>query len=241
MVLKKYRVGETHKGLVALSADRGILYAIAHGALRPGNRLASGTEPLTLVRLYFYHEPVKDSLKVTDLTVLASFDRVKSDVQRYFTASLWVEVLLRSLAGGGVDPTALALLRDSVAALDTGEDPALVDLQFLWRYLDYSGFRPDPDRCASCGTHPDPEEPVYHLSGGRGLVCAACAERSRSPRTAMSPGARRYIAHTQGLGLAQAHRVRLAQAASLRRLSTELVQCVLQARLLSLEAGAGIL
>lgn len=241
IVLRKYRVGETHKGLVSLTADRGILHAIAHGALRPGSRLAAGTELLTHARIYVYHEPVKDSHKITDLVVVSSFDGVKADVRRFFTASLWVEVLLRSLAGGVTDASVFSLLRDCLQALDGDRDPEMADLQFLWRYLGHAGFRPNPDLCATCGAHPDAEEPVYHLSGGRALVCSACAARIGAPRLEMSPGARRYLAHTCGLTTAQAVRVRLTQPHALRRLSTELVQGILQAPLRTLVAGAGIL
>lgn len=241
IVLRKYRVGETHKGLVALTPERGILHAIAHGALRPGSRLSSGSEPLTLARVYLYHEPIKDSYTVTDLTVISPFQHLKADVQRFFTASLWVEILLRSLAGGMTDSTVFGLLRESLEALDAGSETGYADLQFQWRYLGHAGFRPDPDLCGACGAHPDPEEPVYHLAGSRGLVCAACAERVRLPRIAMSPGARRYLAHTTGLDLPQALRIGLTQPQALRRLSAELVQCILQAPLKTLEAGAGIL
>ena len=241
MILRKYRVGETHKGIVVLTPDRGMLHAIAHGALRPGSRLAFGTEPFTLARVYFYHEPVKDTYKVTDLSVLASYDGLKADVQRYFAASLWVEILLRSVAGGVTDSSILALLREALEALDEGGVVDNADLQFLWRYLGHAGFRPDPDHCTACGAHPDAEEPVFHLAGSRGLVCAACASRVGSARLTMSPGARRYIAHTHTLPFAQAVRVGLTQPQALRRLSAELVQCVLQAPLRTLEAGAGIL
>ena len=245
IVLRKYRFGETHKGLVLATEGRGILHAIAHGALRPGSRLASGTEPLTLSRGYFYHEPVKDSYKVTDVSVLSSFETIKSDIVRLFTASLWIEVMLKSLGGGEMDASVFALLRDSLRGLDAAADADLdgVDLQFLWRFLRLAGFLPDLGACSSCGAGAEDEEVMYHLASSRSLVCSSCAPRLGSSGTPMSPGARRYLAYTLGVPLERAAAVRLAPPAArpLRRLTLELVQSVLEAPLKTLEAGAGIL
>ena len=228
-----------------LSEARGMLSAIAHGALRPGGRLSSGSEPLTLARVCFYHEPVKDSYKVTELTVLAAFERVKREIARFFTASLWVEVVLRSLGGGVTDASVFDLLRESLATLDRVPDAGVdqADLQFLWRFLGLAGFRPDLDVCASCGTRVAEEEPVFHAPGGRALVCDACAARAGGPCQEMSPGSRRYLLHSLRLSPARAGLVTLARPAarSLRRLSGELLQNVLETRLRTLEAGAGIL
>jgi DNA repair protein RecO len=222
-----------------------MLGAIAHGALKPGGRLSAGSEPLTLARICFYHDPVKDSYKVTDLTVLAPFDRVKAEITRYFTACLWVEVVLRSLGGGVTDASVFDLLKESLASLDrvpeAGVDQA--DLQFLWRFLGLSGFRPDLDVCAACGARVAEEEPVYHSPGGHALLCDACAARSGGPCLEMSAGSRRYLAHSLRLSTSRAGLVTLSRPAarSLRRLSGELLQSVLETRLRTLEAGAGIL
>jgi DNA repair protein RecO (recombination protein O) len=245
IVLKKHRVGETHKGLVVLSDSRGMLSAIAHGALRPGGRLTSGSEPLTLARVSFYHEPVKDSYKVTDLTVLSDYERVKREVARYLAASLWVEIVLRSLGGGVTDSSVFELLRGSLDELDRVPDAGVdhADLQFLWRFLGLAGFRPDVDVCASCGTRMAEEEPLFHVPQGRALVCEGCAARSGSACLEMSAASRHYLGHTLRLSASKAVLVTLARPAarSLRRLSGELLQSVLETRLRTLEVGAGIL
>jgi DNA repair protein RecO (recombination protein O) len=244
IILRKYRVGEIHKGLVLLTEARGIVSAIAHGALKPGSRLASSTEPITHARVFLYHDPVKDSHKVTDCAVISSFEQVKLDLVRFFTSSLWMEAVLRSLGGGGTDASVYWLLRDSLQCLDAAAEAAVerVDLQFLWRFLGLAGFRPDVDTCASCGARVPEEDPIQYPAGSRALVCAACAARIGRPALEMSPGARRYLGHSLAMPLALAVRIVLARpvARSLRRLSTELLESVLETRLKTLEAGAGI-
>jgi DNA repair protein RecO (recombination protein O) len=245
IILRKHRVGEIHKGLVLLSEAKGIVSAIAHGALKPGSRLASSTEPLTLARVFLYHDPVKDSYKVTDCAVISSFEGVKRDIVRFFTASLWIEVVLRSLGGGFTDSSVFALVTGSLQRLDTVAESGVdeVDLQFLWRFLGIAGFRPDLETCSSCGKRVPEEERMLHLSGSRGLTCLTCAARLGGPRSEMAPGARRYLFHSLGLSPSRAARVALARpvARSLRRLSAELVEDILEGRLRTLEAAAGIL
>ena len=84
---------------------------------------------------------------------------------------------------------------------------------------------------------------MYHPAVSRSLVCSGCAARVASPGMEMSPGARRYLAHTLELTPAQASRVLLAPpvARALRRLTAGLVQSILESPLKTLEAGAGIL
>ena len=84
---------------------------------------------------------------------------------------------------------------------------------------------------------------MLHLSGSRGLTCLTCGARLGGPRSEMGPGARRYLFHSLGLSPSRAARVSLARpvARSLRRLSAELVEGILEGRLRTLEAAAGIL
>ncbi len=99
IVLRKARVGEIHKALTLLTPARGLVQAMAYGALKFGSRLATASEPFHLLKAYLYHDPVKDQYKLTDVESLEPHDELRRSVAKFYTASLWAETCLKSYGG----------------------------------------------------------------------------------------------------------------------------------------------
>ena len=118
VVLKSARLGEIHRSVTLLIPRRGVVYATAHGAGKAASKLKAAAIPFAYVTAYLYHDPVRDSFKVTDVEPLDLHGTIRADLTKFFTASLWVEVVLRS-HGGGTEATALhALLVTGLRTLD---------------------------------------------------------------------------------------------------------------------------
>jgi DNA repair protein RecO (recombination protein O) len=242
IVLRKSRVGEVHKSLTLLTPSLGLIQAMAHGALKIGSRLRPASEPFHVLKVYLYHEPVKNQYKITDVESIEPMAALRRSVAKYFTASLWAEVCLRSYGGGEQSGALFLLLREALQLLDRA--PArrelTLSLQFLLRFLALSGHRIDPASCGRCGLPLEPQAALF-LDREEGLlVCPSCAGSSARP---LPPGARHYLLRTQELPLAQAAAVGLEREAlaALRDTLYYLVQNSLEAPLNSLQCGAGIL
>jgi DNA repair protein RecO (recombination protein O) len=245
IVLRKARVGEIHKALTLLTPARGLLQAMAYGALKIGSRLSTASEPFHLFQAWLYHDPVKDQYKLTDAQSLEPHDPLRRSVAKFFTASLWAETCLKSYGGAGESGPLFELLAEALRLLDL-EAPgreAYLSIQFLARFLAVSGHRLDPEHCGRCQLGFEPQASAFVSREEGALVCAACRQEGAGSYVNLPPGARRYLAATLPLPLAPAAAVGLEQAslAALRTAMYLLVQASLEAPLKSLDCAAGFL
>ncbi len=244
IVIRRERTGESHKGLVLLAEGLGLVRATAYGAWKMHSSLRLGSEPFVHSLARLYHDPVKNTWKVTDLEVRESFEGLRTDLARMEAASLWAEVVLKSIAAGetadGTAGGSFRLLLACLRALEAGgpERAAYATAQFLWRFLDLAGYRPDPRACERCGRSFRETEGASWLGASGTLACAACAGGSGF---AISAGARRYLEATRDLDLAAALAVSLdaASLAGLDRALAHAIRGVLETDLASLRVRGG--
>jgi DNA repair protein RecO (recombination protein O) len=242
IVLRKVRVGEIHKALTLLTPDAGLLSVMAHGAFKIGSRFGTVSEPFTIIRAYLYHDPVKNQYKLTDAECLRALEGIRHSVARFYVASLWAEVVLKSYAAGGSFASLYRLLAEALVLLEGELEAGLTALsvQVLFRFLELSGQRPELEHCALCGTAHEEHSRSYLSREEGAFVCSACA----TPGSLSLPaGSRRYLLGTLSLPLSQAVRVRLEDEAlrSLKEAAYFLVQSGLETGLNAIRSGAGIL
>jgi DNA repair protein RecO (recombination protein O) len=242
VVLRTHPIGEIHKGVVLFTRHHGIIHAIAHGAAKGRGKLRGTTSPFNRGRVYLYYEPVRRSYKITDMEASDYFPGLRQDLVRYYSASLWAEVLLKSHGGGADSERLFRLLHRALAVLDgSDETPArLLSVQFLWRYLEITGYQPELHGCTRCGRMiPDTEGASFSAREG-GFICRSCGNPELP---VLSAGARRYLAFTATLPLERAARVGLDDASrvQLTRMLYEFVQDVIESPLKTLASGDGIL
>lgn len=154
--LRCRRVGEFHKSVVMLSREGGIQEAMLHGAYKGKSRLSASTEPFKHLKLLLYHNPVKDSWKITDGELLGSFQGLGDQLYRIYLASRWAEIVEKTRGGGasGEEGEAVFLLFGrALAALSAAPEKsaAAVNVQFLWRFLELMGYQADHRNCGECG------------------------------------------------------------------------------------------
>ena len=87
VVLKAARMGEIHRSVALLTPERGVVYATAHGAGKAASKLKAATIPFACVTAYLYHDPVRDSFKVTDVEPRNLHGTIRADLAKFFTAS----------------------------------------------------------------------------------------------------------------------------------------------------------
>src|SRR6056297_1352136 len=172
VILKSYRVAEYHKGLVVLSPDLGIFHTTAFGAFKGKSKLSGVSEPFTDGAFLLYHDPVKDRYKVSEIIPELVHAGIRGDLERYYTALFWSELLVKSFAGGGDFNRLFRFVREGLQLLDGEGRHEWINIQFMWRYLELIGFRPETERCDECGRALERNEAMF-LQDGR-LVCPNC-------------------------------------------------------------------
>lgn len=245
IILKNNRFGEIHKGVVFLSPEQGLVDAVAYGAFSPKGKLRSVTNPLCAGILFLYRDPVKDTRKITDMDCREFFEGIRASVAKFFTASVWLETVLRTF-GGDARETYDLLLR-CLRLLDGGteeEAPRLLAL-FLWRHLEGSGTAPDLRDCGRCGRTRKDRDVFHYLRGNPGFLCSECAHSSGALESSvpLSPGALAFLGHASSRELETAARVGLDAGSleGLKRAMLWLAEDLAGRPLASIRAGEGIL
>lgn len=180
LVLRRWPIGDAHRGVAFLTKERGALTAIAHGAAQSKGRLKLLTTPIRRVRLKAYHDPVTDSWKVVDLEALDLYGGLSEDLDRSATASVWAELLWRTqVSGQECEVYELFAEAFGILVRVQGSILARLQVQVLWRALELSGLAPDFSCCSECGRPMRGQNVVLLPSSGE-PVCSKCFT-GRSP------------------------------------------------------------
>ena len=101
-----------------LTPDEGLVRAIAHGANTAKGKLRGSTVPFCSGRAYLYSNPAKQSIKITDMDATEFFSGIRGDLKKFYTASLWAELILKTFASGGAEAGLFGLFRSALGELD---------------------------------------------------------------------------------------------------------------------------
>ncbi|MDR2403562.1 MAG: DNA repair protein RecO C-terminal domain-containing protein [Spirochaetaceae bacterium] len=210
LILRARSSGESNRDLWFLTAEEGILRATLFGG--PKSRLRAYAAPFHQGTLWIYHDPVRDSRKVTDFDVTAWRPGIRERYERSAAASAVAETILTAHGGGGEWTRALDLAGralDTLERADEGLCPEIL-IRFLWDWTDVLGCRPELIRCGSCACEAPADGVLWYVRREGILLCPACAgggpetweagnRGGRSPRRdsgdylPLGPGARRWL------------------------------------------------
>ncbi len=168
LTVKKYR--GTQRLVVFYTRERGKVEAVAQGVGKPGSKLASLVEPLTLSHLFFACGRELDRL--TEGQVHNPFYNLRSDLRSFAYASYIAEITARATEPGLPMPGVFDDLQASLEALDSGARPQIIAWGFALRLMERLGVGPVLEHCAGCG-RPLGADAYYSPAAG-GLICADC-------------------------------------------------------------------
>ncbi|WP_039993571.1 DNA repair protein RecO [Gordonia otitidis] len=183
VVLRQHKLGEADRIITLLTAEHGLVRAVAKGVRRTRSKFGARLEPFAHVDIHLY--PGRNLDVVTQVHSIHAFaDAIVADYARYTTACAVLETAER-LAGEERAPAA-QLHRLTVGALEALADDrrpgGLILDAFLLRAMQCAGWMPALDVCARCA-QPGPHR-AFHVAAG-GAVCLYC----RPPGAATpSPG-----------------------------------------------------
>jgi len=139
----------------------------------PKSRLRSYASPFHSGQAWVYHDPVKNTFKLSDFDVSSWRPGLREMYERAVAADAVAETMLASHGGGGNWGRALSLAEETLDALTAADEEtcARIVLWFLWQWTDFLGLRPEFDMCSLCGK-PAPHR--YSIREG-GMLCDSCS------------------------------------------------------------------
>lgn len=239
VILKTYRIAEYHKGLVIISPDAGVFHATAFGAFKGKSKLSGVSEPFTAGDFLLYHDPVKDRYKVSEVVPRSYNEALRGDLDRYYTALFWSELIIKSFGGGSEYGQLYYLFVSALDFLGRTHYVERANLQFVWRYLDTTGFLPDISFCAACGREIEDTGMLYWQNGEFvGEECRLIAAGDPDLHR-LSPAARKYLLHTSRLRPDQTEGISLGSAEmnALKQLLYAIIEDVVGFRLNTMQKG----
>lgn len=173
LVLREVNYKESDKILTVLTREEGKLTVSARGCRKKGSPIAAASQLLVWSELTLYE--YRGRWAVREALTERDFGGVRADLDKLALASYFAEAAEALAEEGQPEPELLALILNSLHALDKLPlPPRLVKTAFEWKAMALAGYEPMADACAVCGCQ-TPEEPCVSLSAGV-LHCAACRE-----------------------------------------------------------------
>ena len=215
IILRARPVGENHRGLSMLVGGEGLLHPFAYGAQGKRSLLRSSAVPYNRGEAELHYDGAKDRWRLMSFDAVETFDGVREDLDRFYTASAWAEILLGTHGAGEDSERLYELASEAFGVLNSTMPGGLGRLRtaFLWSFLDLEGVGPEPGFCGRCGRRlPVGEggEPARFLSDGL-LVGAECAG-FEAP--VLPDGARKWLDVIRGRSLGDALRIGLSADAA---------------------------
>jgi DNA repair protein RecO (recombination protein O) len=198
------RASGEHREVRLLTAEAGIIRATVFGG--PKSRLRSHAAPFHSGQVWVYHDPVKDSRKLTDFDVHSWRPGLRELYERTMTAAAVAQTILATHGGGGNWPGALTLAETTLDALESADEKLCgrILIHFFWQWAGFLGLQPQFELCASCGNATASESPLWYSDREGGVLCDECApERNDGTGLLLSPGCRRWLVATGPLAPSQ--------------------------------------
>jgi len=215
LVLKMNPVGENHRGLTMLVSGEGLLRPLAYGAQGKRSALRAAAVPFNRGVADLYYDGARDRWRLVAFDPEDTHDGLRDDLDRFYTAAGWAEILLNSHGAGGESAELFRLAAAAYSTLAGADRSDLTRLRaaFLWAFLGIEGIRPDPLSCGRCGAALPPGlgGAAARLRPDGILVGPECAEASWPE---MPDGARRWLASITDRELDAATRIGLAESAA---------------------------
>ena len=141
LTLRVRAQGESNREAWFLTAEEGIIRATIFGG--PKSKLRAQVMPFHEGKLLVYHDPVKDTRKVSEFDIHSYRAGLRELYERIMAANAVAETILAFHGGGGNWEEASSLAASVLDALETADREASsrLALYFLWHWAGILGLR----------------------------------------------------------------------------------------------------
>jgi DNA repair protein RecO (recombination protein O) len=177
LVLAALPLNEQDKLVTLLTAENGLLRAVAPGAAKLKNRFGSLLELFTEGEFQYYWREERELATLSKGEIRKSFFPVVSAAENVFYFFFLAEIVLRSIPVNQYDTRIFKLLRAILHGREAGLAMDWLLLYFLVWLLRSEGLLFNPGRCSACGRRD--LERAWLRSDYRGLLCPECRTDER--------------------------------------------------------------
>lgn len=185
IVLRTQKLGEADRIITTLTAEHGVVRAVAKGVRRTRSKFGAVLEPFMGADVQFIHG--RSLAIITQAQMRGDYGGdIVADYEKYTSASAMVETAERVAEGTGTNDRAqFDLLHGGLAALARGtHSPDLILASYLLRAMSLAGWAVTWSACVSCGA--PGAQPGFHAGAG-GPVCPDCRPPGTRPLPAGTP------------------------------------------------------
>ena len=191
-----------------LTAEQGIIRATVFGG--PKSKLRAHAAPFNSGQVWLYHNPVKDSVKLSDFDVHSWRPGLRDLYERTMTAGAVTDTILATHGGGGSWESALILATATLDSLENANEELCnrILIHFLWRWAGFLGLQPHIESCTICGKTAAADSPLWFDIREGNILCGDCtgAHPNGKNLLQLNPGCRRWLTTTAPLETSQLYR-----------------------------------
>ncbi len=148
-ILREIPLGDADRLVEILTADRGLITAVAKGARRAKSPLVATTLVFSFVQFQLF--AYKGRYSIDSAELIESFTGLRENLDRLVCAAHLSEVFLDLLRDSMPDENLYALWAYTCHQLKSAQDPFLIIHIAQFRALSESGFAPLLSYCQICG------------------------------------------------------------------------------------------
>lgn len=169
LILRESQYKDNDKILTILTEELGLITAKARGVKRKNSNLRSGCQLLCYSELTLFEK--NGYYTINEAEPVAMFIGLRTDIELLSLGAYFAQLLENLSAQDQVNPELLSLGLNSLYALEKLKKPqGLVKAVFELRLLSLSGYFPNLEGCAVCGT--EDARQFYFKEGV--LLCDTC-------------------------------------------------------------------
>lgn len=174
IILKNIKVNEADKIITIYSLEYGKIRGIAKGVRKTKSQFGSSLENLTISRIIIYRGKTINIINQTE--IIDSFFSQTKYLFRYGLAIKCAEIVDKLCADEDSNKELFYLFKKYLLLLKDEKNPTLLTESFLWKLFSILGYKPELNKCVSCGKLPDKEEwTILDISKG-GILCPNCCQ-----------------------------------------------------------------
>ena len=207
VVLKSQRWGEADRIVTFYTEQLGKIRGVARGARRMKSRLGGTLEPLSLIDLTVFEKAPDTLVRISQADIISSLGKLRENLSLMSAAARMVNMVKAITPDRDPNSTIFNTLVGGLQSLEEDGDAVLCTLLFQIHVLGHTGFRPQTDHCAGCGTDFTPIKARFSPSAG-GLVCDPCSAMERERCLPLSPGSLAFIQQARRLPFPTVTRLR---------------------------------
>jgi DNA repair protein RecO (recombination protein O) len=176
IVFDKINVGEYDKIVSLYTLERGKIKTIFKSVNKPTAKLLSLTQIGNEVELQLYY--LNDTfLKVTGGILLDAIFEIKQDYEKYVSLCKILEIVDKLTLEFLPDEKKYILLKRVISLLKKSNNPKMIFLAFIFRWLKLCGYQPEIFRCIKCKKPVDKNLWWFDFLNS-GIMCDSCAKKN---------------------------------------------------------------